>query len=100
MTDKFDLHSVYVPSDNAVVREIEGELIIVPLVSGMADLEDDLFTLNKTGIVIWRRLDGKKNVKEIIEDLSDEFEGSPEEIAEDVIGFLQELQKRKIIIAA
>jgi len=38
--------SVYAVSDDVVAREIEGEIIIVPLVAGIGDLEDELFTLN------------------------------------------------------
>jgi len=37
--------AIYLPSEKIVAREIEGELIIVPLVSGVGDMEDELFTL-------------------------------------------------------
>ena len=48
-----ELNNTYIPSDKIVSREIEGELIIVPLVAGIADMEDELFTLNETGREIW-----------------------------------------------
>ena len=54
MTIKRD--AVYAVSDDVVAREIEGEIIIVPLVAGIGDLEDELFTLNETGKAIWDRL--------------------------------------------
>ena len=47
---------VYKPSDDVVAREIEGEIIIVPLVAGIGDIEDELFTLNETGKAIWDKL--------------------------------------------
>jgi hypothetical protein len=59
MTDKIDLGKVYRPSEDVVVREIEGEVVIVPLTSGIGDLEDELFTLNETGRAIWSRIDGR-----------------------------------------
>ena len=90
--------AVYVPSEDVVAREIEGELIIVPLVSGIADMEDELFTLNETGKAIWRRLDGKRNLKNLVEELSAEFDASAAEIKRDVMGLVQELLKRKMLV--
>jgi hypothetical protein len=51
MTD-IELSKIYEPSEDIVARVIEGELIIVPLVAGIGDLEDELFTLNETGRAI------------------------------------------------
>ena len=98
MPIKVDLQKTYVPSNDIVARDIEGELIIVPLVAGIADLEDDLFTLNRTGKDIWNRLDGRRNLETIVEELSKEYEGRREDIQEDVLGLVSELLKRRIII--
>lgn len=100
MKTKIDINSVYIPSDDIVAREIEGELIIVPLVAGIGDMEDDLYTLNETGKSIWAKLDGQKNLKELSEELSREFSASNDEIEEDVLGLLGELVQRKIVIEA
>ena len=54
MDEKIELAGVFSPSDEIVSREIEGEIIIVPLTSGMGDMEDELFTLNETGRAMWR----------------------------------------------
>lgn len=98
MNHSISLESIYVPSDEVVAREIEGELIIVPLVSGIGDLEDDLFTLNETGKAIWDRLDGKNKVTDVITALSGEFEASGDEIEADIVGFMAELFKRRMIV--
>jgi hypothetical protein len=92
------LDAIYTLSDDVVAREIEGETIIVPLVSGIGDMEDELFSLNETGRAIWEKLDGKKDLKKVVEDLSAEFEASPKKIEKDVIGFVEELLKRRILI--
>ena len=42
MIDLPSLEATYKPSDNVVAREIEGELIIVPLTAGIGNLEDEL----------------------------------------------------------
>lgn len=100
MKTKVNLDRIYIPSEDVVVREIEGELIIVPLVAGIGDMEDELFTLNETGRAIWDRLNGQKTLKDVVEELSLEFEQTKDEIEKDVIGFTEELLKRRILIEA
>ena len=91
------LDGVYAPSDDIVAREIEGELIIVPLVSGIGDMEDELYTMNETGKIIWDKLNGKQSLKEIVRRLSPKYESTESEIEKDVIGLVNELLKRKLI---
>jgi hypothetical protein len=98
MEAKANPYAAYIPSEDVVAREIEGELIIVPLVTGMGDMEDDLFTLNETGRAIWDRLDGKKNLKELIAELRDEFEDEAGKMEQDVVGLTSELLKRKMLV--
>ena len=97
MNVKARMDAIYAPSEDIVARSIEGELIIVPLVAGIGDLEDELFTLNETGKVIWDRLDGKKKLKEVLAELSAEFEAPVGEIEQDLIGLVEELVRRKIL---
>ena len=99
METKIELDASYVPSEDIVAREIEGELIIVPLVSGIGNMEDELFTLNETGRAIWDRLDGQKSLKVLVEELSTEFEDPAGEIEKDVIGLVGELLKRRMVVA-
>ena len=98
MKAKVDPDAIYAPSEDIVTREIEGELIIVPLVSGIGDMEDELFTLKETGRAIWEKLDGKKSLKDVAEELSAEFEASSGEIETDVIGLAEELLKRRMLV--
>ena len=95
--DKMD--AVYAPSEDIVARSIEGELIIVPLVAGIGDLEDELYTLNETGKAVWDRLDGKKSLEEVLAELSAEFEAPAREIEKDLIGLVDELVRRRILVA-
>ena len=89
--------AVYAPSDNIVAREIEGELIIVPLIAGIGDTEDELFTLNETGKAIWNKLDGRHSIEQVVRQLHAEFEAPIEQIEQDVVGLVKELLKRKIL---
>jgi hypothetical protein len=97
MEKTIDFNGVYTPSENVVAREIEGELILVPLINGIGDLEDELFSFNETGKAIWGELNGKNSVVQIIQILEKEFEGTPKQIKNDVLGFLNELLKHKML---
>jgi hypothetical protein len=94
------MESVYVPSDDVVAREIEGELIIVPLVAGIGDLEDELFTLNETGRAIWDLLDGHKKLGEIVAELVADYDAPAGEIERDVLGLVEELVRRSMLVEA
>lgn len=98
MNKAVNIDAIYTPSDDVVAREIEGEIIIVPLVVGIGDMEDELYTLNETGKTIWERLDGQKRLTDIVKELSEEFENSAEKIEKDVIGFVEELFKRGMLV--
>ena len=90
--------SKFIPSENIVAREIEGELIIVPLVSGIGDLDDELFTLNETGKAIWKLLDGRNSLDDVIAKITLEYDGLEETISQDVIGLVEELTNRGILV--
>ena len=98
MDTDIELNQIYVPSDDIVARDIEGELIIVPLVAGIGDMEDELFSLNDTGKDIWGRLDGKTTLAEVAKVLTAEYSAPPDEIERDVIGLVGELVRRKMLV--
>ena len=98
MMENIHNDTVFTISEDVVAREIEGELIIVPLVAGIGDLEDELFTLNETGKAIWKQIDGKNNVETIIANLMQAYRAEQEEIEQDVLGLVAELAKRKMVV--
>jgi hypothetical protein len=95
---KIELGRSYRPSNDVVVREIEGEIVIVPLTSGIGDIEDELLSLNETGRAIWERLDGSRPLAEVVAELEAEYEGGEGLVQSDVVGFLQELFDRRMIV--
>lgn len=98
MEEKIEINAIYKPSEDVVAREVQEEFIIIPITSGVGDSEDEIFSLNKTGRAIWDELDGKKSLKDIVTGLSEEFEALAEEIEKDILGLVEELLKRKMII--
>lgn len=99
MTTYLDLNAVCKTSGDVVAREIEGEILIVPLVAGIADAEDELYTLNETGHAIWQKLDGQRTLKEVAALLTAEFNAAGADVEKDVLGFAQELTRRGILVA-
>jgi len=93
------LDCTYVQSEDIVSRVIEGELIIVPLISGIGDMDDELYTMNETGRAIWSRLDGKKSLREIAAELAAEFKAAPDVVERDMLELITELARRKIVIS-
>lgn len=98
MEAKISLDATYKPSEDIVTREIQEEFIIVPITSGAGDLEDVLFTLNETGKAMWDRLNGKRSLKDVANALALEFEASGSEIEKDVLGLVEELLRRKMLV--
>jgi len=93
-----DMNSVCAPSEDIVAREIEGEIIIVPVVSGIGGPEEDLYTLNETAQAIWQRLDGGKTLGAVADSLASEFDTSRTALEADVLGLVRELVDRGILM--
>jgi len=98
MTTHIDLNSVCTRSGDVVAREIEGEILIVPLVAGIGDTDDELYTLNETGQAIWEKLDGERTLNEVAASLAVEFDAPLSDIEKDVLGFASELTRRGILL--
>jgi hypothetical protein len=91
------LDTVCMPSGDVVSREIEGDIIIVPLVAGIGDADDELYTLNETGRAVWQKLDGQRNLGDVVAALGQDFEAPGDELAADVLGFVAEMVRRDIL---
>ena len=98
MKEQLNIDKIFKISPDVITREIEGELILVPLVAGIGDVDDELFTLNDTGRFIWEKLDGSNSLESILNLLKDEFDAEFEELRQDLMGFVGELVKRRMVI--
>lgn len=100
MESKVNLNDIYKPSEDVVARDVQGEFIIIPITSGISESDDEIFSLNETGRAIWDKLDGKRSLKEVVDILALEFEGTVLEIENDCLGLMEELFKRKMVTRA
>lgn len=97
---KVNLTHRYRISSDIIAREIEGELVIVPLKSGVGDLDAELYTLNPTGIRVWNMLDGTYRLDEVVEALSSEYDASYAEVKDDIVALIENLVERGLVVEA
>jgi hypothetical protein len=98
METSITLSAICSPASDVVARQIEDEMVIVPLSSGIGDMENGLFTLNPTGQAIWQKLDGMLALKGVVDLLVSEFDAPPAEIESDVLDFTRELVQRGLLV--
>ena len=91
------LSTICAPSEDVVAREIEGDIVIVPLVAGIGDADDELFTLNEAGKAIWQQLDGQRTLGDVALALSGEFDAPLDKLQADVLGFAGAMTQRRIL---
>lgn len=98
MPGEIDFDSVYAVSDEVAAREIGGKTLLIPLSSGLADLQDQTFALNETGRQVWEQLDGTATLREICGALARAFDVAETEAAADVTDYCRELLERGMIV--
>ncbi len=72
-------------------RVIEGEAVILSLETKV------LRGLNPVGSRVWELIDGRRSVEEIIGVIVEEFDVAPQDAAQDVRGFVQELLDKGLV---
>jgi hypothetical protein len=79
-----------------VARQIEGELVIVPIRSGVGDL-NSLYTLNQVGSVLWDFMNEGHTIEEMVSRVCDEFEVSGSQAQNDIQNFLGAMLEEKLV---
>ncbi len=90
--------SRFVRNREVVARLIEGELLIVPIRSGVGDL-NALYTLNQVGSVLWDFMKEGHTVEEMVGRVCDEFEVTSSQAQSDIRNFLDEMLAEKLVQA-
>jgi hypothetical protein len=77
-------------SNEFVLREIEGDYIIVP--TGKEALEfNGIITVNEVGVLIWNLLQEETTFEKIVQQILEEYDAEESEVREDVREFLEHL---------
>ena len=90
------MDSVFKKNGEIVFRKIGDEYILVPLAHSVADISS-IFNLNETGAAIWNKIDGRKKLRDIVEEMKIEYEEA-EQIEADVLSFIADISAAKLVV--
>ena len=80
-------------SDDVVVRELDGEAVLLNLESGM------YFGLDPVGTRVWQLIDQHHRLSAVVKSMCEEFDAPPETIERDVLRLVSELVEKGIVVA-
>lgn len=88
---KMQLNTVYHQNPEVVARKVSDEFILVPLSDDIADM-DSIYTMNEVGAFIWENINGERTINDIVGEVLNEFEVSPDEAENDVLAFFDDIK--------
>ncbi|MFO7851323.1 MAG: PqqD family protein [Bacteroidota bacterium] len=92
-----NLYNVYSRSRKIVARDTGDEYVLVPVTDNIADMKS-VYTLNSTGAFIWDRIDGTRTVKDIVDEVEEEFDVDGKQALDDVLSFFSDMKEYLIIV--
>ena len=89
----------FIKVSEIVTRNIAGETIVVPVKGRVGDM-DSIYTLNEVGTLIWRLVDDRASVNQMVDAVTEEYDVGPVEAERDVFEFLGSLEEAGLIKTA
>lgn len=89
--------TIFAPSSKIISREIMGEIVIVPIESGVADFSDAMFSFNETGALAWKCIEEKKSLGQICTAIAEEYDADSTRIEQGIYALITELLEKGII---
>lgn len=86
----------FVRNQDVVSRQIDGELIIVPVRRGVGDL-NSLYTLNPVGCLLWDFIAEGHTLTEMVARVCEEFEVGSTQAMQDIEAFLDSMVQEKLV---
>jgi len=88
---------VYKKNKDMVSREIDNELILMPIYKTDKDI-NEMYTLNETAKMMWGEIDGKATIGQVRDKVANSFKKTPKEVIErDLEEFTKDMKKIKAI---
>lgn len=81
-----------------MAREIEDEILIVPVTAGIGTMDDDLYTLNTTGKAMLKLINGERCLADITRMLAAEYDAPLAQILEQTTELISTLIEKGILI--
>ena len=91
MSDAIDFNSRVIVPDDTLVRELDGEAVLLNLAS------ERYYGLNKVGTRMWKVLEKSPSVQSALETLIGEYDVEPERLRGDVRALVGELVGQGLI---
>ena len=85
-------------NSNFVLRSIAGNWVALPIGEAVVDFRG-MLTLNESGLILWRKLEGGASREELIDTLLAEYDVSRELAEVDVDAFIKRLTEAGCTIA-
>ena len=98
MTGTVKPTAVYALSSELIAREVDGDLVLIPLPSDEGVLTEGIYQVSKTGKNILEKLDGRKSLCNVIDELTAYYDSSRDELERDVLEFVADLLRRGLIV--
>lgn len=91
--------SRWIKSDDIVMRNVGGEMILVPIRANVGDL-DSVYTLSTVAARVWTLLDGSRTLDEIAALLTGEYDVSHETLRADLEELIASLESSSLVSRA
>ncbi len=91
MITQCKLDTIIERKSDVVSREFNDEFIIVPIKHGVGDL-DFIYRLSDVGAFIWKNIDGKNTIQDIINQITLTYQIDNTVAETDVLSFLEEIK--------
>jgi hypothetical protein len=86
----------YLIADEVVFREIDGEILLVPICSSLEEV-DSIYSVGGSGTWILRQLDHPCSEEELVDQLRMRYRVDAERAREDVHAFLADLEENGLV---
>lgn len=91
--------SKWVKSDDIVMRNVGGEMILVPIRANVGDL-DSVYTLSAVAARVWNLLDGSRTLEGIAEQLATEYDVAVDVARTDLAELIASLESSSLVTRA
>ena len=80
--------------EGVLAQEAQGQTVLLRVDDG------SYYALDEVGALIWELADGERSVDTIVDSLSAEYDAPRETLTNDVLEFVDELQREQLLIVA
>jgi len=88
---------VYKKNEDIVSREIDNEIILMPIYKTNKDI-NEMYTLNETAGKMWNLMDGEKTLEKVVDTLQTHYKNVTRETLKcDLEEFVKDMKKIKAI---